>query len=322
MDLTEDGKKKMLAQALFLMDRTDLDVAILRELAGFRSLMMSLMRVMYPGFELTPVEGDSDFLFRDPKLKGPITSRGVAQCARIHTQINLATEESARSAVVRVVIPHIASYVSDMYSQIDAIKIDGDKVRNTSLSLDIVVPLLKTLPMIDGLNESFIRQGVPDDPIYKIPHWPFVGPIRFVAAFNRPENFQFVERASMVDLGATEDTLREKALENLRSMARKIKFRTDYRKAVNEIDRLGGMASSLLLLPEFWEKEAIKARDELVVHASDYDTLLVVRKGDRQAVHSMVAAVVAGQVPSIFPPPALFVFGTNGMRMFGRADLA
>lgn len=95
--------------------------------------------------------------------------------------------------------------------------------------------------------------------------------------------------------------------------------KTNYRKGIVEITGVGGLASSLILLEDFWQREALKARDALVIFAQDYDRLLVARRGDHYTCRSLALAYGTGQMKLIFNG-AIFVFDQSGMRQARPAD--
>jgi uncharacterized protein YtpQ (UPF0354 family) len=227
----------------------------------------------------------------------------------------------SKQFVLSEIIPFIRKAVEDYHYQLATINFENGSVSNPNQSVSKIVPLLKSDAMINGMEKSFIEQGLPDEDRYKLISWHLVGRVRVIAAFDAPNNFQFMHRYNVEELGITPDQTKDHAIENFRTMAMRIKMRNDYTKPIVTIDRIGGIASSLLLLPDFWEKEATKARDELVIYVADYDTLLVARKSDKQGVQKIIGLALSRAIASVFSPPIFFVFDRNGLRLLEHSDM-
>ncbi len=315
-----DDRSQILTQALFLMGKEKFEPSAWETETAFRSLMIALFTVIYPEMKAWTIDDDRRIHFTDPKIDGKVTANGSINPTRMFTLVRPFDLDWNKQFVLVEIIPFIRNGVEEFRRQIAAIDLDRG-VHTNNQSVSKIVPLLKTDAMIQGMDESFVKQGLPDEERYKLLHWPVAGRVRFVPAFDTPDNFQFMHRFNADELGITPDEAREHALANFRTMAMRIKMRTDYTKPIVAIDSICGIASSLILLPEFWEKEAIKARDELVIHAADYDTLLVARKGDKQGLSQLVNMTFSGAVETIFHPPVIFVFDKNGLRLLERKDL-
>ncbi|MCV9964622.1 hypothetical protein OIU34_22280 [Pararhizobium sp. BT-229] len=317
----QDDRNKILTQALFLMGKDDFDLSVCQDQESFRSLMMALFRVIYPDLKAWTVADDHRIHFTDPTIKGKVTANGFMNPARLFEQVRPFDPDWNKQFVSSEVIQFIRNGVEELRRQVAAVDPESGTSNSPHRSVSKIVPLLKSDAMISGMEQSSsFKGGVPDR--YRLLSWPLVGRVRVVPAFDTPENFHFMHRYDADELGITPDEARDHALANFRTMAMRIKMRNDYTKPLVVIDRIGGIASSLLLLPEFWEKEAIKARDELVIHVAEYDTLLVARKGDRQGMESLIGMAISGAVQSVFSPPVIFVFDKNGLRLLERSDVA
>lgn len=316
-----DDRSKILTQALFLMGKDKFEPSVCETETAFRDLMIALFKVIYPDMKAWTVDDDHRIHFTDPKIDGKVTANGYINPTRMFTQVRPFDPDWNKQFVLVEIIPFIRNGVEEFRRQVAAIDFERGVQTNPNQSVSKIVPLLKTDSMIRGMDESFVKQGLPDEERYKLLHWPVIDRVRFVPAFDTPDNFQFMHRFNADELGITPEEARQHALANFRTMAMRIKMRNDYTKPIVAIDRIGGIASSLILLPEFWEKEAVKARDELVIHAADYDTLLVARKGDKQGLSQLVNMTFSGAVETIFHPPVIFVFDKNGLRLLERKDL-
>lgn len=317
-----DENDKILTQALFLMGKDGFDSSVCADQESFRSLMMALFAVIYPDLKAWTVDGDHRIHFSDPTIKGKVSANGYMNPARLFEQVHPLDPERNKRFASTHVIQFIRNGVEELRRQVAAIDPESGASNNQYRSVSKIVPLLKSDAMISGMEQSSFKGGVPAEDRYRLLNWPVIDRVRFVPAFDTPENFHFMHRYDADELGITPEEARDHALANFRTMAMRIKMRTDYTKPLVVIDRIGGIASSLLLLPEFWEKEAIKARDELVIHVADYDTLLVARKGDRKGMENLIGMAITGAVQSVFSPPVIFVFDKNGLRLLERSDVA
>jgi hypothetical protein len=317
-----DDWSKILKQALFILNKDNLDEARIAEPSGFRDILLALLNVTHPDIKAWTEPGDERILFTDPNLDSPIKASGFINPIRIFQAIRPDDTEWNKEFLRNEGLPFIANAVNEMRRQLAAIDLDTGAHKNPNQTVGKIVPLLKTDAMIHGMDQSFIRNGMPDEEQYRLMSWPVIDRVRFVPAFDTPDNFQFMHRFNADELGLTPDEVKEHALANFRTMAKRIKIRSDYTKSMVVIDRIGEIASSLLLLPEFWEKEAVKAKDELVIHVAEYDTVLVARKGDKPGLTRLIHMVGSGSVASVFTPPILFVFDRNGLRVLQKSDLA
>jgi hypothetical protein len=317
-----DDWSKILKQALFLMNKESFDEARIAEPSGFRDILLALLNVSYPDIKAWTEQGDHRILFTDPNLDARLKANAFINPRRIFQDIRPDDAEWNMEFLRTDGLPFIANAVSEFRRQMAAIDLDKGGINNPNQTIAKIVPLLKTDAMIQGMDQSFVRNGMPDEEQYRLMSWPVIDRVRVVPAFDTPDNFQFMHRFNADELGITPDDVREHALANFRTMSKRIKIRSDYSKPMVVIDRIGGIASSLLLLPEFWEKEAVKAKDELVIHVAEYDTLLVARKGDRQGMSRLLSMVYSGGVASVFTPPIIFAFDRNGLRVLQKSDLA
>lgn len=189
------------------------------------------------------------------------------------------------------------------------------------LSRDKLVPLLKLRSQVNQWNsESSKLPGMPAGKGNGFLYWPVSGDVVMTVAVDTPDNYAFVtgEHLRLHDL--SEDSARETAIANLRKMLDQAKPRTNYRKELVEISNVGGLASSLILLDDFWQKEAIKAKDGLLIIARDWDNLIVARIGDRDTCRMLGLACVTRRIGTIFTG-AVFVYDANGMRQASPSDL-
>lgn len=317
-----DDWSKILKQALFLMNKESLDEARITEPSGFRGILLALLKLTHPDIKAWTEQGDDRILFTDPTVDARLKVNAFINPRRIFQDIRPDDAEWNKEFLRTDGLAFIANAVNEFRRQLAAIDLDKGVINNPNQTVGKIVPLLKTDAMIHGMDQSFIRNGMPDEEQYRLMSWPLIDRVRVVPAFDTPDNFQFMHRFNADELGITPDEVKDHALANFRTMSKRIKIRSDYTKPLVVIDRIGGIASSLLLLPEFWEKEAVKAKDELAIHVAEYDTLLVARKGDRHGMARLLHMAYSGSVASVFTPPIIFVFDINGLRVLQKSDLA
>ncbi|MBY3155490.1 hypothetical protein HFO56_24490 [Rhizobium laguerreae] len=315
-----DDWNKILKQALFLVDKESFDASCAQP-SGFRDLMLALLNVVHPDIKAWTEKGDERILFTDPAADDRIKANGFINTARIFQNVRPDDPEWNKEFLRTEGLAFIANAINEFRRQLAAVDFDKGVIANPNATLSKIVPLLKSDVMIHGMELSFVKQGLPNEERYRLLSWPVLDRVRVVPAFDTPDNFQFMHRFNADELGITPEEVHDHALANFRTTAKRIKIRSDYTKPIVVIDRIGGIASSLLLLPEFWEKEAVKAKDELVIHVAEYDTLLVARKSDRQAAARLIGMAYSGSVASVFSPPILFVFDRNGLRVLQKSDV-
>lgn len=102
------------------------------------------------------------------------------------------------------------------------------------------------------------------------------------------------------------DTGRGTCLKNLYA---KEKLRFDYNERMFEVGGMNGLASSLMLLDEFLERQRKKLGDDLVIHVPNRETLLFFRKSDRQLTLNVMSAIISGDIPCLLDE---FLFEYDG----------
>ncbi len=309
--------EKILTQALFLIGKDDVDLEIASSFDCFCGLVIAIGEVLKPG---SKGRLDGERVIFETVTKGPANLTPVVTPGRMYSLFRTGDDGFNRNHLLSFVIPTIASGLKE----VEGVSLQLDETGKTPTlnypSKDKIVPLLKTRQEVDGMNRQF-NGLIPADQIHPLVEKHFVGHIYAVPAFDRPENYQFIGEDVLSDLQLNSEEIHQISVDNLRKMTRKIKVRTDYRKPISVVDRMNGLASSLLLLEEFWQNEALKAKGELVIHVEDIDRLHIVRKDDGPALVSLLSQVMIAKIDSMFHPPQLFVFGASGMRAFGPSDM-
>lgn len=321
--MTRDELSKVLIQALFLIGKADEPEQVCFHRKTFLKFVETVGQILRPELRFEQLD-DERIGYSNPKKTEGLRARGQITPTRWFNMANPQGPDEVSSELLTVV-DAIEKHFSTDDDLLSRASIDGNKIGMALPDPSAIVPMLKTDAMIEGMNKRssnmISEAGGKNGDAYAYINWQFLGRVRVVLAFDMPTNFIFIDRAMLSDMGMSEEEVKEKALDNLRAKAGRIKFRTDYGKAPVKIDRLDGNASALLLLDSFWQKEAVKAKDELVIHVEDYDILKVVRKSDKTALAQLLIEIAMRRINSVFPPPILFVYATDGMRLLTEADL-
>lgn len=186
---------------------------------------------------------------------------------------------------------------------------------------ELLVPLLKLRSQVNAWNQEVSTlPGMPASRDKGFLNWPVAGQVVITLAMDLPEKYAFVTGEHLKTLGLSADDARDRAMENFKTIAANNPVKTNYRKEIVEISGVGGLASSLILWDDFWQREALRAKDALVIFVREWDELLVVRLSDRQTCGTMALAVQLGQLKLIFNG-AIFVYDDKGMRQASPIDL-
>jgi hypothetical protein len=304
-EMTFDVAEAIVEKALTIINRQRVDPALYLSPKVFGDLMFEALLISFPRHKLTR-DADLEVTFHNGDDKSIV---GKAILDRLFN-----TFEGHDPARIWDRLIHILLEVQSMVAVFD------DPKNLLDPSTDKLVPLLKLRRQVDEWNKDGAHlPGMPVGKSRVFLQWPVAGEVVMTVAIDNPKTYAFITGAQLLTLDLSMDGARKKALDNLRSMLRKTAPKTNYRKGIVEITGVGGLASSLILLEDFWQQEALKARDALVIFAQDYDRLLVARRGDHYTCRSLALAYGTGQMKLIFNG-AIFVFDQSGMRQARPAD--
>lgn len=299
-----DVTEAVLEKALMKIGRLPNDPELYRSRKVFGDLMFEALLICYPKYTLRR-EGDFTIKF---KKSEDTTIEGQATLDRLFN-----TFEGSDPARIWHRLVQILAELQKMISVFD----NPELIANPSK--EKLVPLLKLRAQVDHWNNEMKLPGMPVGKSNGFLNWPAFNDVVMVVAVDTPDNYIFVSGPQLKEIGMTADEAREAALENFRAVLAKKRPKTNYRDEVIEIHGVGGLAASLILLEDYWQEEALKAKDALVIFAQDYDNLLVVKRSDRRSAAMLALAVTTRQMKLIFSG-AIFIYDQNGMRQAGPAD--
>ena len=171
----------------------------------------------------------------------------------------------------------------------------GERVSPTDR--DLVVPLVVS-------SESFATADYHSGGQSETGESPLVGWRLFdgvvgMASFDRGHTFHHVFTSVLSDLGLNRDEVRILAMRNLKKLYATENYEFDYSERIFEVRGMNGLASSLLLLDDFWVKQRRKLGDDLVIHLVNRESLAFFRRSDKEVLFTVVTALVSGQVSNL-----------------------
>lgn len=169
-----------------------------------------------------------------------------------------------------------------------------------------VYPLVMSKGMMEAAEKPFNRAG---DGGPALVSWRLMDRITALATIDRGTAFSHVTAAQLDDLKLNRDEARMIAMRNLKNLYAKEKLRFDYNERMFEVGGMNGLASSLMLLDEFLERQRKKLGDDLVIHVPNRETLLFFRKSDRQLTLNVMSAIISGDIPCLLDE---FLFEYDG----------
>jgi hypothetical protein len=305
-EMTFDVAEAIIEKALTVIGRSKIDPKIHLSQKVFGDVMFEALRITFPRHTLTRVD-DLSIDFETSDTKGV---KGKATLDRLFNTF----EGSDPNRIWR----RLVSILLEIQKMVSAFE-NADALFDPPA--DKLVPLLKLRSQVNNWNEESNRlPGMPVGRGQGFLQWPVTGQVVMTVAIDSPDNYAFVTGAHLKTLGISEEEAKSKALDNLRAMLAKAKPRTNYRREIVEINDVGGLASSLILLDDFWQQEALKAKDGLAIFVQDWDNLLVCRLGDRDTCRTLAIAAGIRQIKLIFNG-AVFIYDHNGMRQATPAEL-
>ncbi|WP_327210571.1 hypothetical protein [Rhizobium leguminosarum] len=305
-EMTFDVAEAIVEKALTVIGRSRSDPKIHLSQKVFGDLMFEALRTTFPKHSLTRVD-DLSIDFENGDVKGV---KGKATLDRLFNTFEGSNPERIWHRLVSILL--------EIHKMVSAFE-NSDALFNPAP--DKLVPLLKLRSQVNDWNRESTRlPGMPVGRGQGFLHWPVTGQVVMTVAIDTPDNYTFVTGGHLKTLGIGEDEAKNRAIDNLRAMLAKAKPRTNYRREIVEINGIGGLASSLILLDDFWQQEALKAKDGLAIFAQDWDNLLVCRLGDRDTCRTLAIAAGIRQIKLIFDG-AVFIYDHKGMRQATPTEL-
>ena len=126
--------------------------------------------------------------------------------------------------------------------------------------------------------------------------WPLAEGVLGVLSVNGADTLKHVIDGQLDPLGINVNEARVLALRNLKRLYAAEKYRFDYRERLFEVRGMDGLASSLIMIPEFWEKQKRALGDDIVIHLISRDTLMFMRRSDTDMVNTIPVMVAVGKI--------------------------
>lgn len=174
-----------------------------------------------------------------------------------------------------------------------------------------VIPLLKSAEYAVGnaevLRRQFVQSGK-DAELHAKLSWEVNSRVTAFAVINDPHGYHFITGDQLSGTGLTETEIRDIAIQNVREAASTLPP-SDYDKGSKEFNDLDGMASALILLPEFLENEAAQAGGPLCVLSGDADHLFIVPVANEEFLDYLLGRVANGSLRLPEMPPLVYQDG-------------
>lgn len=186
---------------------------------------------------------------------------------------------------------------------------DDDR-RPVEGTLDDVVALLKHRRLVEKNNAEMARR--PSLGPRTMASWEVGGDVWATAAFDLPSQFQFLTTKELGDLGASIDDVREAAVANIARKMDEVGLLGLEEPLVPEdggvaaLGKIGGLASSILLVDDFWRRQVELCGEPLCILARETDEILVWRSSDLENAVAVMGALAMGAEKSVLPSTIFF----------------
>lgn len=187
------------------------------------------------------------------------------------------------------------------------------------MTMDQVVPLLKSREAVERSNAEMSRDS--KAPNNRFATWEVVEGVMASAAFDTPDKFVFLTSREMEKLGVGIDEVREAAVANVRRLMADMELLDFDDPLVPEeggvavLGKIGGFASSILMVDEFWEKQIELCGEPLNILPRATDEILVWRSSDMESTAGIFLALLSGDEKAMLPGK-VFVYGGDGLHVF------
>jgi hypothetical protein len=200
--------------------------------------------------------------------------------------------------------------------------VDGERPEDQK-TLDNVVALIKHRQQVEGNNAEMARK---DSGERRMASWQVVGDVMATAAFDLPTHYQFLTSQELAELDVGVDDIRDVAIVNIRRMMDEIGLLGHDDPLVPDdggvlaLGQIGGLASSIVLVDEFWKRQVELCGEPLCILLRETDEILVWRSSDLESGLGIMGALAIGAEKSILPGTLFFHDGEE-LRTLGPDDL-
>jgi hypothetical protein len=303
--MTRDDARRIVTQALFLINKDKPDPALFKSSEQFGEFIYQAIRVMYPAHEVTRTDGLS---VKIVSVGGPGTGAAVsfAKLFAMFGTLDVLAEKDHLLELVAAVGANVASIVGE----------------DDSLDLEECVPIVKSsgdvATWLDRNRKRAIELGL-DPALNMLLHWPINDDLTAVLAVHHGDTLVFVTEDMRRSHGLSTDELKAIAMRNIRR---------ECRAAVNQFHRVGditeitgpGSASSYILVDGFLERLSKEAGDDLLVYSGRIDHLLIIPTGNTRSVAKALSGYATANLPAGEIPQMIYSDGE--LRPVSRDDIA
>lgn len=177
--------------------------------------------------------------------------------------------------------------------------------------LSDVVPLLKSRAYANGnarvLRRSALESGFDPDLHAKL-SWDVNADVVAFPVINHEDGYEFITGDKLVLSGLTSKEIEAIAIQNV-SSAYEALPPSDYSRGSREFSGLGGIASALVVVPEFLEKESVRAGGPLCLLSGDADHLFIVPLANEEFLNYVLGRVATGELRLPEIPPLVYQDG-------------
>ncbi|NTF17110.1 hypothetical protein G6L37_01530 [Agrobacterium rubi] len=281
----------MIRRALFLSGKSEKE--IVASISSFRDFAVQILKLSTPDTAVILI-GSSSLRMTDSASQAVRTVSLSRPFSRL--------DPNAPSDSLHVFVTNLSSLV----------RVDPDAPpQQIEELLGDVVPLLKSSNYAVG-NASLLRrqhaQSGHDPDLHAKVQWEVNSHVVAYPVFNEPHGYRFITGDQLLEGDLTASDIQEIAIQNLRDIANSLP-RSDYSEGLKEYSGLNGVASALVLLPEFLEAESEQAGGPLCLLSGDADHLFIVPLANEDFLNYLLGRVAKGslQLPEI--PPLVYQEG-------------
>ncbi|MCZ7862377.1 hypothetical protein O9X98_13470 [Agrobacterium salinitolerans] len=280
--------KEILRDALAATGASQITTAHASDYGALGPLFVEVLRIMFPGARITMQDNGAALMLELEGSDVPALSLGLTSTMDRLNPLNLELSQK----VIEEKIENTPAVVEEVLMPF----LKGDE-RVSPTDRDLVVPLvMSSESFTNAENHSGGRTDAGDSPLVG---WRLFDGVVGMASFDRGHTFHHVFTSVLPDLGMNRDEVRILAMRNLKKLFAKENYEFDYRERIFEVRGMNGLASSLLLLDDFWTKQRRKLGDDLVIHLVNRESLAFFRRSDKEALYTVVMALFSGQVSNL-----------------------
>lgn len=203
-------------------------------------------------------------------------------------------------------------------------QLSTEVVSDEGRTLDRVVPLVKLRSQVENNNQEMATREASFG--HRMASWQVTPDVVATAAFDLPTHYQFLTTKELEDMGVGIVEAKEAALANIRSAMEAVGLLDLDDPIVPEeggivcLGQIGGLASSIVLVDEFWRAQVEVCGEPLCILLRETDEILIWRASDIENGMQVMAALVVGAERTILPGILLSHDGEN-LRELGRDEL-